>query len=639
MDSLEFKHPGVETPSSKELGLKFSGSTLPSPDHPNRNDDAIAVHKDHRFAIVCDGMGGLPDGNKASRAARDFVAGKLTTINSNTPSTTAAEIIRSTLIEASEEVSNRVLTPVIRAGKMVNEPLAATTLTAVKFLTGAEGQSKILIGHVGDTRCYILRRGQLIQVTEDDRAFGTQNQLTNYLGRNNTPTPQIYEGDIADGDKIILASDGIECLSPQEIIQIIKDNPENPAEALTQKAYAKFSQPGIRKDDVSAIVIEANSKHTQKLTEHQYLLKGFDSIVNQPLDPETPRKIVATIIKLASSEELSYKDAKNILNKFSDSFSLTSIRDALQNPQIKNAFFEARKTISRLTQMAYILEDFKEKALTDGENFFNVGKRGLYNWINGSDPPIHDPEADETKRKISEFNQEDKNLKLMNNIRSKFPNITFGGAPGGWIKIGSMNTALKTTIKNSTEGKTQVSADAGRIYLNVKSEGLDNILYNLAGILNNHPDVPFEAKMIEHGKMTGNSLNRADKMVLYFDPKDQATILRVVQELYKNKHGLFDTDTPKFSAKLRDPSGMIMKGVAFGQEPSDQLDWAYTFNNIRETILWNMKDSLNLSDEEFDDRLRKMMREEYYVDPTNPAFNYPPEKGKLLYPTILANAA
>src|SRR3989344_8937196 len=128
MDGKELRQPSVEGKPPKELGLKFSGKSLASPEHPHRNDDALAVSRDGGFAIVCDGMGGIPNGDKASRAARNFLGAKLAEISPDVHPNAVGDRMMRAIAEASKVVTSEATK-------------GGTTLTAVKFLE-RDGQKK-----------------------------------------------------------------------------------------------------------------------------------------------------------------------------------------------------------------------------------------------------------------------------------------------------------------------------------------------------------------------------------------------------------------------------------------------------------------------------------------------------------------
>lgn len=279
------------------------------------------------------------------------------------------------------------------------------------------------------------------------------------------------------------------------------------------------------------------------------------------------------------------------------------------------------------------LDRFRHLAKIDPK-LFDLDERHVYKFVNGSIPRTYSEESPQSAQIVASYNQESRRDYLLN-ILSQLPNIKLGGE-GGWLGMGSKGVKLNWRENKWPRGSRSLP-DGGRIYINPKPHTMDVVFYELAKLMNSQPDVPFDAKVMGHGSMVVSDLNRGDKMVLYFNPKDQAVILKVVQELYRKvSPQVFDKITPVFAMKLLDESGQIMEGISFGQEPSGDLEAAFTFNNLRETTLYNLKNSLNAPD--FEDQFKGQLQK-YRVDPAFPAFNLPLERGRQLYPVMLANAA
>lgn len=68
------------------------------------------------------------------------------------------------------------------------------------------------------------------------------------------------------------------------------------------------------------------------------------------------------------------------------------------------------------------------------------------------------------------------------------------------------------------------------------------------------------------------------------------------------------------------------------QNPAGSID--EFLNGEPEEILLSLEELILQPD--FDERFKGKLKEQY-IDPKNPAFNLPPEKGQQLYPVILAN--
>src|SRR5439155_24381820 len=105
--------------------------------------------------------------------------------------------------------------------------------------------SKMSIAHVGDSRLYLLSKGNLQQLTHDDSWAATilaqdpslgpddiahhpmRNGLTNVLGAREQVDIHLSERDLAGGEVLLLCSDGLHgVLDPHAIKQILAREPQ-----------------------------------------------------------------------------------------------------------------------------------------------------------------------------------------------------------------------------------------------------------------------------------------------------------------------------------------------------------------------------------------------------------------------------
>ena len=176
-------------------------------------------------ATVCDGLGGHVSGDIASKIAAD------------------------TLMDQNDNLSNVI----IRANKKIlkyqdENPTSlgmGTTMTAITI----DEEALMKIGHVGDSRCYVLSDRNLVKVTEDQNVPGYQNVLKQALGSNEKLN--IYEIDfqLKTGDVILLCSDGLYNEVGEEYLKH-KMQDGTSAESLVSEVL--LLNP---KDNVSAIMI------------------------------------------------------------------------------------------------------------------------------------------------------------------------------------------------------------------------------------------------------------------------------------------------------------------------------------------------------------------------------------------------
>ena len=157
------------------------------------------------FALVtavADGMGGVTGGAEASRTGlRGFASGLLGgpdqgASDTGIPALEAA--VRRAFAGACARVHQQSrLVPALRD--------MGTTLTAIAFT-----DATAVIGHVGDTRAYRLRGGQLEQLTIDHAASEQQNRLLRCIGGGQSEeTPDLLATELLPGDRFLLCSDGV----------------------------------------------------------------------------------------------------------------------------------------------------------------------------------------------------------------------------------------------------------------------------------------------------------------------------------------------------------------------------------------------------------------------------------------------
>jgi protein phosphatase len=127
--------------------------------------------------------------------------------------------------------------------------------------------TRLVIGHVGDSRVYIFRRGQLHQLTRDHTLVQTMvdlGELTpeeaathprrNMLMRSFSAAGDAYLGDfqqatLADGDQLLLCTDGLTDMVDNEAIGSVLSRTASPDEACQSLVAAALNNGG--KDNVT----------------------------------------------------------------------------------------------------------------------------------------------------------------------------------------------------------------------------------------------------------------------------------------------------------------------------------------------------------------------------------------------------
>ncbi|MGD8322437.1 MAG: protein phosphatase 2C domain-containing protein [Gemmatimonadota bacterium] len=188
-----------------------------------RNEDSLVLAPDLGAAVVADGMGGHPGGDVASRIAAEYAVRRLRALLpclDEEPPEDRLEALRRSMAQSVLGAHNAVRNEAVRSPSLDN---MGTTLTALA-VDGSDGT--YAIGHVGDSRAYRLRAGALVQLTRDDtwvqdrveaeqltpeqaRRHPFGHILTQCLGLEETPEPQVVMGTVEEGDVYLLCTDGL----------------------------------------------------------------------------------------------------------------------------------------------------------------------------------------------------------------------------------------------------------------------------------------------------------------------------------------------------------------------------------------------------------------------------------------------
>jgi serine/threonine protein phosphatase PrpC len=160
---------------------------------------------------VADGMGGAQAGDIASRMATEQIASRLTADSNDQP---VASRLRNSIKTANREIWEL-------AGSRMEYKGMGTTLTAAIIQNG-----RAIIGQVGDSRGYLIRKGHIHQITkdqslvqalidagqmteEDAGKFAYRNIILHALGVEQEVEPEIGAVVLKRGDYLLICCDGL----------------------------------------------------------------------------------------------------------------------------------------------------------------------------------------------------------------------------------------------------------------------------------------------------------------------------------------------------------------------------------------------------------------------------------------------
>jgi PPM family protein phosphatase len=234
------------------------------------NEDAFAVDLNNGLFAIADGMGGAAAGEVASGLAiatlTDFIARTAGPAAAERPFgyderlSLQANRLRSAILLANEKIYRTI---------EEHEEMKGMGTTLVAVLARDSG---VCIGHVGDSRIYLCRDGELQQITNDHSWVNEQvalgllsreeasrhpfrNVITRALGSREQVAPDLMELPLSPRDRLLLCSDGLtNMLDDQRILQVLRDHPED-TDAAADALIAQANEAG-GEDNVTVIVAE-----------------------------------------------------------------------------------------------------------------------------------------------------------------------------------------------------------------------------------------------------------------------------------------------------------------------------------------------------------------------------------------------
>jgi len=215
------------------------------------NEDEKLVDGRMGLFAVADGMGGHQAGEVASSTALEALRAAVA----------AGVPIRDAIARANEAVLER-------AGDDDRLRGMGTTMTAATLAAGGT----LLIGQVGDSRAYLVRDGELRQITEDHslveemvrggeltpeqaEVHPQRSVITRALGIDAGVDVDLYPVELHSGDRVLLCSDGLtSMIRPDEIGAILRreSDPQKTADQLVAAANAAGGE-----DNITVVVLDA----------------------------------------------------------------------------------------------------------------------------------------------------------------------------------------------------------------------------------------------------------------------------------------------------------------------------------------------------------------------------------------------
>ena len=230
------------------------------------NEDALLVGggEDETLFVVADGIGGFEAGEVASSLAVDV----LKDLQPDEP-------FKAAIGEANRRI--------VAAGRG-DEKLSGmgTTVVAIRF-GGKQGEPVAEVAHVGDSRAYLVRGGDMNPITEDHSLVAElvrsgdltrdeaaehpqKNLITRALGADEEVDVDTAIVPIEAGDRILLCSDGLsDMVSETGISEILAQSPDDPERAARALLSAALDAGG--NDNITVVVVDVMEQPAAEVPE------------------------------------------------------------------------------------------------------------------------------------------------------------------------------------------------------------------------------------------------------------------------------------------------------------------------------------------------------------------------------------
>jgi serine/threonine protein phosphatase PrpC len=224
------------------------------------NEDSFLIDAPRGVFLVADGMGGHAAGEIASAIATESVGSALRqATDGGLREDALEEVMRQSFHNAHMSIVNySAIKPETKG--------MGTTMTALVLCD----DGTFRLGHIGDSRAYVLRHGELEQVTRDHtwvqrevdagritergaRRHHLSHVLTRALGADSLDHPDVFSGTLLPGDIVLLASDGLTGMLTDRMIRRVLTRPAELADLVAALIVGANERGG--RDNITAVLV------------------------------------------------------------------------------------------------------------------------------------------------------------------------------------------------------------------------------------------------------------------------------------------------------------------------------------------------------------------------------------------------
>lgn len=235
------------------------------------NEDAVAFDAETQLCILADGMGGYNAGEIASGMAVAFIKSEMTRWLCQAGKNANTKEVRRAM-EICVQNANHSIFNAANSNPQYNG--MGTTLVMAAF----QGD-RVMVGHIGDSRCYRLRGDDFQQITKDHSLLQEQidaglitpeqaltsankNLVTRALGVEDTVALEVNEHKVEAGDIYLMCSDGLSDMVRDEPISKIMMG-SNDLQDMARQLVIAANECGGR-DNISIVLACATEAEVKR---------------------------------------------------------------------------------------------------------------------------------------------------------------------------------------------------------------------------------------------------------------------------------------------------------------------------------------------------------------------------------------
>ena len=226
------------------------------------NEDSVAVDETNALAVLADGMGGYNAGEVASGMATSFIRNELGRWLAEAAARASDVEVRRAM-DICVDNANRAIFNAANANPQYSG--MGTTLVVAVFR-----DNQLRLGHVGDSRAYRWRAGELVQITRDHSLLQEQidaglitpeqaafsankNLVTRAVGVEDTVLLETHLHEIQPGDLYLMCSDGLsDMLEDGAIARVLQSHDSLPTAG---QALIDAANDAGGKDNIALILV------------------------------------------------------------------------------------------------------------------------------------------------------------------------------------------------------------------------------------------------------------------------------------------------------------------------------------------------------------------------------------------------